>query len=688
MKLTPKSTDSSAGASGDAGLTRPFAIISAVALASRALYLAQASSAPLFDLVVMDGAAYREWAARIAAGDWIGSEVFYQAPLYPYFLALIQLAFGDGLWPIRVVQALLGSLSCGLVFLAARWFFSRRVGWIAGLGLALYPPAIFFDGQIQKASLGGVLVTALLALLARARHASSPKLWLAAGATLGALMATREETLLLTPVLLGACWAYGRARSQALASLVAALGGLALVLAPIAARNAHVGGEFVLTTSQAGSNFFIGNHEGASGVYEPLLPGRSSTPLERIDARQLAEQGAGRALSASEVSSYWFGKSFEWITAEPLDWLALLARKFALALNAYEIPDYEDQGYYAEHSWLLRWLGAVLHFGLIAPLAAAGLLLSWSRRRELAVLHAVCGTLLFGLVLFYVFGRYRYPLAPPALILAAAAVVLAHEHWLAKDRRRLAPALVAALALGVLSNWPLIDRRAQLAMSLSNVGAALIDLGRGAEAVADLERSVELADDPDTRANLSVALLAANQPREALVHARRASEQRPDDPVLLRRLSAAQLASGDERAAIDTLKAAIQRRPGEVESWEALVTVFVNRGDWMRAIETARSALRYNPESIAAGLQLVWLLSVAEDTTQRAPAEAVQLAQGLEARTRGEDVRALEMHGVALASAGRRDEAQAKFEQAAQRALTLGLRDLADRIRASAAAMR
>ncbi len=34
-----------------------------------------------------DSRAYDEWARRIAAGDWIGREVFYQAPLYPYFLA-------------------------------------------------------------------------------------------------------------------------------------------------------------------------------------------------------------------------------------------------------------------------------------------------------------------------------------------------------------------------------------------------------------------------------------------------------------------------------------------------------------------------------------------------------------------------------------------------------------------------
>lgn len=674
----------------DTKRTRGFATVALVALAARALYLAQVASAPLFDVLLMDGASYVSWAQRIAAGDWIGSEVFYQAPLYPYFLAALQVVFGDGLWPIRVAQALLGSLSCGLLYLATRSFFSQRAALLAGITLALSPPAIFFDGLIQKASLGGVLVTALLALIGRARHSPSPKVWLAAGATLGALMATREETILLVPVLLGACWTFTRRveRSARLRSFAATLGGLALVLAPIAARNAHVGGEFVLTTAQAGPNFYIGNHKGATGVYEPLRPGRSSTPLERIDAKELAELDAGRPLSAAEVSRHWLAKSITWISSDPVAWASLLARKFALALNAYEIPDYEDQAYYAEHSSLLRGLGWLLHLGVVAPLAAAGMMLTWARRRELAVLHALIGALIAGCVLFYVFGRYRYPLAPLLILFAAAGAVHAHELWRDGNRSKLVRAAVVAVVTAVLCNWPLIDARAQLAMTYSNAGAALIDAGKPAEALAQLRRSVELADDADSRANLSTALLAQGEAREALTHARRAVELRPNDPLLLRGLGQALAASGDESGAIETLKRAIQGWPRAPESWEALVNVFVSRGDWPRAIETARSALRYNGDEISTGLQLAWLLSVSEDEALRNPPEAVQIAQALEARTKGQDLRVLEVLGVALASAGRAPEAQDMFEEAARRADEAGQGDLADRIRASAAALR
>jgi 4-amino-4-deoxy-L-arabinose transferase-like glycosyltransferase len=121
------------------GLQRGFWVVVIIALLVRFLYLAQVSDCPLFPRLIMDGAVYDAWARQIAAGDWLGKDVFYQAPLYPYLLGLLKTFGGDGLWPIRVVQALMGSLSCGFLFLAGDLAFSRRVGWIGGIVLALYP---------------------------------------------------------------------------------------------------------------------------------------------------------------------------------------------------------------------------------------------------------------------------------------------------------------------------------------------------------------------------------------------------------------------------------------------------------------------------------------------------------------------------------------------------------------------
>src|SRR5512147_587828 len=65
-----------------------------VAWVLRLGYLVQIDAIPLFYHLAGDGRTYDEWAQRIAGGDWLGTGVFYQAPLYPYFLGILELIFG------------------------------------------------------------------------------------------------------------------------------------------------------------------------------------------------------------------------------------------------------------------------------------------------------------------------------------------------------------------------------------------------------------------------------------------------------------------------------------------------------------------------------------------------------------------------------------------------------------------
>ena len=161
----------------------------ALALAVRCFYLWQIRNAPFFDLRLGDGEAYHLWARRIAAGDWLGHGVFYQAPLYPYFLALIYRLFDDSIMTVRLAQAFLSAASCALLAAAGVAMFGRR-GALAGVALAVYPPAIFLDALIDKSCLMTFLLTALLVIVAWRR-------WLAAGIVLGLLGLTRENALIL-----------------------------------------------------------------------------------------------------------------------------------------------------------------------------------------------------------------------------------------------------------------------------------------------------------------------------------------------------------------------------------------------------------------------------------------------------------------------------------------------------------
>lgn len=250
--------------------------ISLGALALRLIYLAGLFHTPVFAVVVGDGQQYDAWAQRIAGGQWIGSEIFYQTPLYPYLLAVIFKLVGHHLLAVRVVQAVLGATSCMLLGLAGRRFFSEPVGTIAALLLAIYPPAIFFDGLIQKSSVDLFLMTLMLLLLGEFLFRPHWKWLMAAGVTIGAFVLNRENAEILYPIVVVWLIVWFRhipfkSRAAWTAIFTAAV---AAILLPVGFRNYCVGGEFLLTTSHLGPNFYIGNHAGARGDYEPLVTGQ------------------------------------------------------------------------------------------------------------------------------------------------------------------------------------------------------------------------------------------------------------------------------------------------------------------------------------------------------------------------------------------------------------------------------
>ena len=183
----------------------PAAALFLVAMAVRLLHLWAIRDTAYFDVLMGDARSYDLWAQRLAAGDWIGADVFYQAPLYPYFLGVLYAVFGRDLLMVRLIQAMVGAAAVVLLSSAGERLFSRRVGLAAGLALALYAPAIFFDGLLQKSVLDVFFICLSIWVVSRLvdRPRSAP-LWLGLGASMGALSLTRENALALVAV--AAAW--------------------------------------------------------------------------------------------------------------------------------------------------------------------------------------------------------------------------------------------------------------------------------------------------------------------------------------------------------------------------------------------------------------------------------------------------------------------------------------------------
>jgi Flp pilus assembly protein TadD len=502
---------------------------------------------------------------------------------------------------VRIVQALLGASSCVFLAIAGRRFMSVRAGLMAGLLLAIYPEAIFWDGLIQKSSLDLFLMTLLLATLG-ALLPGPRRTWLiVAGVVMGAFMLNRENARILYPIVMWWLIAYFRdvpiRRRLAWAAVVTA--STAAVLLPVGVRNLVVGGEFLISTSQLGPNFYIGNHIGAQGAYEPLVAGHGNPMDEREDAKRLAEQAVGHPLSPTAISRYWFTRTVEEVLQQPVAWVRLLGRKLLLTMNAGELVDSESMQEYARFSRLLRAL-QWMSFGVVLPLAVLGAWITRRAWRSLVVLYASGAGLALSVVAFYVMSRYRFPLVPIALLFAGAtvaAIPAIRAEW-----RSWIPGALGAAGIAALSHLPLT----QVSNTThANVGAELIRVGRSAEAVPLLQEAVRLAPgDPTAHYDLGIAFERTGGRDQALVEFREAVRLKPDFGAALEALASGHLSlaaalqmKGQSRDAIPHYEAGLALKPDSAEAHSNLALALAEVGRTGEAADHFRTALRLQPDN-------------------------------------------------------------------------------------------
>jgi tetratricopeptide (TPR) repeat protein len=611
------------------------AIIFVLALGLRVAHLAQIREIGFLRHPTSDGLIYHQRAREIAAGDWLGSADFVHAPGYAYLLGLIYTVAGDGPWGPRIAQALGGAAACVLLALAARRLFDDRGALLAGVLLAIYPPAIFFDGILQKASLTLLLCTAMLWLAVRAAMQPAWFRWLAAGIALGLLCLTRQNALVLVPLL--ALWAAlssgdrgtlhtspRRANRRAIDAVVVLVAALA-TLAPWAARNRVVTGSWTLTTPNLGQNFAMGNHPDATGTYLPQRRGYGSAEREQRAWTRAAEKALGRRLSPAEVSDYYRDAALTWIRDNPGAWLQLTLRKTLMTWGAYEAPDTEDYYLYLTRASLLRFLDTIWHFGVLAPLAAMGILLTRDRWRRLWPLYGWLLLNTLAVAAFVVFARYRLPLVPVCVMFAAAGISSAARALGERRLRSLAIPVATAVVIAAASNWPIHHpRRPQVAGYLNH-----------ARALADGQRYTE----------------AADETRRAL-----ALDSRNVDASLM--LGSIQLDVGDLDGAYVSFESARANDPDEPTAQRGLGDTWAARGDLARAGEHYRRALALDPEDVATLTALGGI---------EARAGRLNDAHRLLTRAIALEPRYARAHlnlGSTYLSAGRMDQAVAAYEQA------------------------
>lgn len=500
-------------------------LIPGFALGLGLVCLWQYHSSPFWKVPIIDEAGYVQWAEEIASGNFLGDRAFYQDPLYPYLLAALFALFGKSLLAVRLLQTAMAFGSVYLVYWTGQRLGGGRQGLSAALALSLYGGMYFFALLILKASLS--LFLSALVCAAGVWASERPELsrrWLLTGVALGLLTLLRGNLLLVLPVLL--IWSFfasiekrswsGLARPLLLAC------GAALVLFPVSFRNYAVSGEFVLTTTQGGSNFYIGNNPEADGRYVILGFIRANPAHQAEDFRQAAERRTGRAMSSEDASRFWLREGLEWIRENPEDAARLWLRKLRLALHQYEVPD--NQSYYLIRKEFVSALWApIIGFGVLSGPALVGLVIMWRRERRSRFVAVFTLAYLFSLLPFFIVSRYRLPLAPGLALFFGYAWIWAGEAVRSRKWRSCAIAGTAAATIWLSGLWPIAPPEGVVSYGYYILANAYLETGRPRAALEWCDRALEGREDEEMMAGWfrSVSSLGTEDAELLLAESRR-----------------------------------------------------------------------------------------------------------------------------------------------------------------------
>jgi tetratricopeptide (TPR) repeat protein len=473
-------------------------VIFAAALAVRLVLLASLPGTIYWDLLASDSNTYYLQGRAIADGTFEVPEGFFMTPLYPVYLAVFNVLGLEPLFWARFIQAILGALMTVLVYRLVFEATGRRwAGVIAGGLLAVLGPALFHESLILVTGLAAFLLTVAALRFVRFYKGRRLRDLVWAGVFLGLGSLAWGTMLAALPALV--VWLVVILKKEGWRRVVGRVGILLgfvfLPILPVTVYNVAQSGEFILTTANVGINLNIGNRAGANGLYNPPSPFSTERVFDGTGRIFLARV-TGRYVTLAEANRYWLRKALNYISDHPGGFAVNLLRKVWYFIHGYEWPQLESYEHYREVVPWLRLPWPTL--AVVMPLALLGLGLAWRWRRELAPVYLIAIFYAAAVVLFFITGRYRYPVVP--LICAFAGVAVWRLVEFMRERKwrdlGLSAGVLAVLAVGVNLPDENIEKLSDPGMAAYNIASRLMFVGRNDEALPYFEEAEAAFSDP------------------------------------------------------------------------------------------------------------------------------------------------------------------------------------------------
>jgi tetratricopeptide (TPR) repeat protein len=564
----------------------------------RLIYLLQIKSNPHFFSPTMDPLYHDIWAQNIAGGNWIGSKIFFRAPFYAYFLAIVYKIFGHNYIIPRVIQHLVGSFSCILVYSVAKRLFNRKVAMVASLIAATYGMFIYFEDELLLDSFLVFFDLLLILFLLRAKN--NPKFlnWFVCGIILGFSSITRPNILFFIPFVW--LWIFlifikAKKLKEILVFCIMFLIGSALVIFPVTLRNYLVAKDFVLISSQGGINFLIGNNSNADGMSAVLY----KEDWQYRDFEHMAEKESGRSLKPSEVSNFYYKKGIQFFLDEPEKAFTLWVKKLYVFWNKFEVSNNQDTYFFRRYSSLIRILP--IGFWFVGPLGLLGMVLSWlggkertNTRKNILLPILFVFSYMLTVVMFFVTDRFRLPVIPFLIIFSAFALVWLWEKLMHRKSRKI------ALFFLLLSPFSILTNSNFYHLSVGDFSQAYFSLGNADLKAGKLDQALEkyneaLSRNPLlSRVHMNKGIILLRKKEYALAEKEFELElkKNPQEDRAYNDLSVVYLMLKLYDKAIQAAQKALELKVYYPEAYMNLALAYIGKGDYQRTKEVIESGLK------------------------------------------------------------------------------------------------
>jgi 4-amino-4-deoxy-L-arabinose transferase-like glycosyltransferase len=349
----------------------------------------------------------------------------WQAPFYPYFLALFYIIFGRGSFTyllIAIVQSIITSVVPILVYKSGKIIFNKSTAVLAAILAAFFPLMVWYSTRFHHTAFVFLFITMVFYLFIKGYETGDKKDFLYAGVALG--VGVLVEPVIIVFLFAFILWSsiekgFIFAMRKAVITIVLVL----IIIFPWTLRNYQVHNQLIFIKSSFGKEFWLGNNLRATGtafaangkgeitnVYPPVIYDQLKNYPEIVRTRMMRDE------------------ALNWIRENPLGFIYLSSKK-VLYFWWYP-PDnlvrQSEEGEAVKYSFAKKAYWSIFLFFFIYGTIVA------LKRKEKVVHFVLLSSVLYSLV--YVLthvGQQRFRgVIEPVLLIYVAFGILQFTSWI------------------------------------------------------------------------------------------------------------------------------------------------------------------------------------------------------------------------------------------------------------------